>query len=284
MAYAFTYLPVPQHATANAAIDWFKTNWGLPVKGIEVEVEVARDLRLRPTFVAQTRDHHTLCIEVMDQAYGQGIDSFILGCQKSCLPVLMFVAVPNGFKDRDFGANLRDARTAGVGILEVDAASGYMHCNALSTSLTGVRAVDVKAFPPKYRQSLQQAEQSFRDGQPAKACSMVYDEIEAAFFRFAEKCSKKGLWNPNNIDLQKVGWANLIKAMNSLDRSHKATKKVTDLLLASMLSVTPHRNDSGHKPKNRAQLINRDKKLRTRFENAADLLQEFLSATSMLKP
>ncbi len=282
MAYTFTYLQPQQQDTANAAIDWFKANWGISAKYIEVEAEVKPDIRLRPTFVARTNDHHTLCIEVMSSAYHQRLDSFILACQKDSLPVLMFVAVPKDFRDRDLNSNLKAARTAGVGILEVGKNSGDLRSNALSTSLTGVRAVDLKSFPAKYRQSLQQAEQSFRDGQPAKACSMVYDELEAAFFKFATKCEKNGLWTPKN-PISTYGWANLVKAMNSLDRSHKGTKAVSDLMLASMLSVTPHRNESGHKPKDQTELIKRDKRLRTRFESAVDLLHEFLTATSSLK-
>jgi hypothetical protein len=49
-----------------------------------------------------------------------------------------------------------------------------------------------------------------------------------------------------------------------------------------MLGVTPHRNESGHKPKNQQQLTKRDMQLRTRFEGAADLLSEFLTAAKSL--
>lgn len=51
---------------------------------------------------------------------------------------------------------------------------------------------------------------------------------------------------------------------------------------ALMSGTTGLRNESGHKPKNRADLIKRDSQLRTRFESAADLLLELCDAVKQL--
>jgi hypothetical protein len=49
-------------------------------------------------------------------------------------------------------------------------------------------------------------------------------------------------------------------------------------LLARVLSVAPHRNDTGHKITSLNQLIKRDTELKTRFESATDLLLELITA------
>ena len=49
------------------------------------------------------------------------------------------------------------------------------------------------------------------------------------------------------------------------------------------LGITPYRNDTGHKPKDMKALIKRDQQLRTRFEDAVDLLGELIDATEALE-
>jgi hypothetical protein len=118
----------------------------------------------------------------------------------------------------------------------------------------------------------------FIDGEPAKACSIVYDELEGACRRYAKKCAEKGFWNPN-LNLDTGGWANVMSQMDrTLNRSNPFTKPLTPALCARIVGVTTHRNDTGHKPKKLKDLIKRDKELRTRFETAVDLLDEFLNA------
>jgi len=53
---------------------------------------------------------------------------------------------------------------------------------------------------------------------------------------------------------------------------YKRCPKVSRPLLARILGITEHRNELGHKPRNRAARVKRDQELRTRFEAAADLL------------
>src|ERR1700683_269579 len=118
MPYNYTYLPELLHSTAESAADWFRDNWGIRKSDFQVESVVHPDARLRPTFLARTSDFHTLCVEVMEVAYNPHLADFILECQKRSLPVLLFVAVPRGFKDPDLSQNLKSAKTAGVGLLE----------------------------------------------------------------------------------------------------------------------------------------------------------------------
>jgi hypothetical protein len=284
MAYAYNILAPPLHATADAAADWFKKQWGLKANAFEVEASIDPDINLRPTFKTTAADHHTLCIEVSDSVYPNYIDAFVLSCRDRGLPIKLFIAVRKGAQEADYAQKLKTAKRAGVGILEVDNQSGVIIQNALSLSLTGVRAIDVQQFPKKFRQSLLQAEQTFRDGNPVKACSMIYDEIESHFRKLALKCFGKGWWpNKPGFKVEKDPWANIITNLDkSLDRKACGCPDLTPAFMARIHGVTPFRNDTGHKSTSAKKLIKRDKELRTRFESAVDLLSDLVSATRRL--
>jgi len=83
------------------------------------------------------------------------------------------------------------------------------------------------------------------------------------------------------MDLANGAWAKVIGVL--ID--HMDYKKVPNLpksLLARILGITGHRNESGHKPKTKAALIKRNTELRTRFENAVDLLSDLIRASRSL--
>jgi hypothetical protein len=280
MTYSFRSLTPTLQATADAAIEWFIKKWGLSTKQIAVEIAFDPDISFRPTFVVTTPDFHTLCIEVSESIYSNTLDSVVIHCRDKGLPVKLFVAVPKDVSDPQYGPKLKQAKRAGVGVLEVDHSSGTVIQQPIPLSLAGVRPIDLSAFPKKVRQNLQHAHQTFIDGEPAKACALVYDELESAFRKYAKKCEEKGLWpNSSNLKLDKAPWASIIVDVDKyLDRSKPITKKLTPALCARILGITTHRNESGHKPKSRKDLIKRDNTLRTRFENALDLFSEFLDA------
>jgi hypothetical protein len=58
---------------------------------------------------------------------------------------------------------------------------------------------------------------------------------------------------------------------------------LTTAFLAKIHGVTPHRNESGHKPRSEAELKKRDRELRTRFEAAVDLLRDLIVAVKPLR-
>jgi hypothetical protein len=285
MTYPYRILSLGLRETADAAIEWFIREWGLKKGRIQVEASFHRDIDYRPTFVVQLDDGHLLCVDVSQSIYSNTLDSVALACLQEGLPVRFFVAVPRDIKDPDYSVNIKKAKRAGVGLLEVDSHSGTIIQSALSLSLAGVRSLELTEFPARYRHDLQHAQQVFRDGDPSKACSHVYDELEAACRRFAKKCVARKLWkNPNNLKLDSDPWANILADLDrTLDRNSNLTRRVTPALIARLIGVTTHRNESGHKPKNVKELTKRDQALRTRFEGAVDLLKEFLDATSKFR-
>jgi hypothetical protein len=285
MSYTFKILTPPLHPTALVAIEWFKRNWGIHDRSIRIEEAVEVNDDIRPTFSAKTSDNYTLCVEVGTSVYPSYISRFVLACRDACRPVKLYIAVEKGTTEVDYSQRLREAKRAGVGLIEVDSTAKDCEVlqSALALSLAGCRPVDPQSFPRKYRVAVVSAEHSFRDGNPAKACSVIYDELESAFRKFAVKASKKGWCNCGGLDIEKAPWANLITSVErTLDRAACGCPELTPAFMARIHGVTPFRNDSGHKPANVKRLQKRDRELRTRFEGAADLLRDFLDATRAL--
>src|SRR5690349_17899237 len=88
-----------------------------------------------------------------------------------------------------------------------------------------------------------------------------------------------GFWKQVlNLDLERHAWAALMQSMGThLDCKGANCPDLTPALIARIHGVTPHRNDSSHKPKNAKELIKRDRELRTRFEAAVDLLADLIT-------
>jgi hypothetical protein len=271
---------------ADAVVEYLDNERG--VKGF-VEVEPIHKGVARPSLHTKTQDHHFLCLEFSETTpFPLSVERFAPNCSRLCLPVRVFVAVPSDSKDSDYHRDLNRAREWGVGVLTVNGNDVTVVQEPLSLSLSGVRRIDMKKYPAKYRFPLSQAEATFRQGNPAKGCSEIYDEIEALTRRIAKKTLRAGMWKAKKtgaaipaINLDKDSWANVIEVlMNQLDPGQPPHIPKTQL--AHILGITPHRNETGHKPKSKEALIKRDTTLRTRFENAADMLLDLISVSRSL--
>jgi hypothetical protein len=284
MTFAFRALPPGLHETAEEAITWFINRWGVRKNKVVVEEEFHPEISFRPTFFTRTDDQYLLCIEVSDNIYNNTLDSVVLNCRDKGLPVKLVVAVPRtSTTDSQYAAKFKSAKIAGVGILEVDSRSGDMVKQPLALSLAGVRPIDTSKFPRHYRQTLQQAYEIFRDGEPSKACSLVYDELEAASRRLASKAVKAKVYS-TTLNISTSSWADLLRNIDKhLDRKDPRAKPIKSDLIARIIGITGHRNATGHKPKTVKELVNRDQALRTRFETAVDLLEELIIAGRAFK-
>ena len=124
---------------------------------------------------------------------------------------------------------------------------------------------------------------------PAKGCALLYDEIESLSRRVANKTFQRGLWKTGetpegNVDTR--AWANVLDQLSDKLDFHSCRASCPDLsrnLIAQIRGITGPRNESGHKPKRKSDLIKRDRRLRTRFESAADLLLDLSDAAKPLR-
>jgi hypothetical protein len=278
----YRYLSEQLRPIAEGARSFFRRKWG--IGDFVVEEAVDSDASYRPTLQAQSADYHLLCVEVSESPYPSALDSFVVDCMRLCIPVRLFVAVPEDSKGQSYNRDLERARKCGVGVLEVCRSVSRIIQQPLSLSLAGVRPIELEKFPPKYRLALSQAEEIFKGGQPSKGCSLVYEEIEDLSRKIARKTFTKGLWNPGkgaNLNFDKDPWQGVLKSlMRDLDYNRCPAIKID--LLGRIVGVTPYRNESAHKPKSRTQLIKRDRQLRTRFENAVDIFLDLTTAAKAL--
>ena len=284
---AYRVLAAELWQLADEVIEFYGSHWGISAAKVKKDEPVpGPDLGFVPTLHAPSRDHHLVCVEVASTPYFPPLDRFVLACRNSGTPVRLYVAVPENSAP-SFQVDLRRARENGVGVLEAtDRGIEIVH-EALSQSLTVVRPPALKSFPSAMRPNLSQALQTFRNGDPAKGCSNVYDELEALTRKVAAQARKKRTWRalkkgqsePPLGDLSKVAWQNVAKTLlQHLDAQKLGRPRLSETLLGRVMGITAHRNATGHKPKDRSSLTARDKRLRTRFEEACDLLQEFASA------
>lgn len=273
------------HATADHARGFFVRQRG--VSHVVIEGAIDPDVSFRPTFHGRTRDHHTVCVEVTDSAYTDTLDVFVLDCQHRGMPVKLYLAVPAG-SPIDMGSLVKKARSRGVGVLEIGPAGGCTTlASALSLSLTGLSRPVTQGFPARYRQALADAEETFLNGDPVKGCGRVYDEIEEFTRRLAERAQKRGFLSPSAATAKKPNfkkgpWKVVLEFLREhLDYPKFGT--LDDGLLARVIGLTHSRNQSGHKVSRKQDLVRRDSQLRTRFEDAVNLLDALIDATRKLR-
>lgn len=278
------------YATADAVQKYLRAERG--ITKFDVEAPIQSDVEYCPTLSAKTRDFSIVCVEVSERAYSNPLDAFVLECKNRSLPVKLYVAMPKAVTDPEYRENLKRAKSRSVGLIEVDTSGvGVIVEEALLLSLTGLRDIKPANFPTKYRTPISEALGVFRNGNPSKGCSLIYDEIEQLTRRVAEKSRNKGYWRQlkpgekkPKINLQNGPWAKVIETlMSHLDPKVCPCPELNNALLARILGITPHRNDSGHKPKNGEQRKKIDSELRTRFENAVDVLSDLIAATKPLR-
>jgi hypothetical protein len=194
------------------------------------------------------------------------------------------VAIPKDSRVPTHDEDLARARQKGVGVVEVAGENGRVLIHPLSLSLAGVHPIPRSEFREKLRYPLSQAEATFREGNPAKGCDDLYAIIEKVSRKIAEKTFKKGLWQTVSTPpkFYKDPWSNVMKALErNLDTSK--CKLFKDNIFYRILGVTPYRNQVVHAPRTTAELVKRDRMLRTRFEDATNLLSELLESAKPLR-
>lgn len=276
-------LLVPQLSpVADGVAAFLKREWG--VRGLKVEKSVYREIKPIPTFHAPMPDLHTLWVEVSNRAYPTHLDGIVADCMQQGLPVRLVVAVPSGLRGKAFHEDFSRARSKGVGVIAVEGNEGQVLANALSLSLAGVHPISKREFPAKFRYALAQAEGTFKGGNPAKGCDDLYAIIEDVSRKIAKVTHAAGFWRASSAapSFDKGPWDTV---MQSLTKNLDVSKcnYFGDNILHRIIGVTPFRNKVVHIVKTSAELRARDRMLRTRFEDAANILLELVTDARPLK-
>jgi hypothetical protein len=228
-------------------------------------------------------DHHTLWVEVSNRPYPTHLDGIVADCMQHGFPVRLVVAVPEGTKGKVFHEDLVRARTKGVGVIAVEGNNGQILANSLSLSLAGVHPITRAEFPANFRYQLSQAESTFREGNPAKGCDDLYSIVEDISRKIAEATHTANYWRPgsNPPRFELDPWNSVMDSLvKNLDFNR--CRLFGDNILHRVIGVIPYRNKVVH-PRTNAELRSRDRMLRTRFEDAANILLELLTDGKPLK-
>jgi hypothetical protein len=282
----FTYLPESLHKSAEVLSKYLREMYGLSKAAIAVEESIDDGIEFNPTFSARLKDQHLLCAELNDQLLHPTIHYFISECQSNVLPVKLFLAYPKGVEIKDYPTRIKIAQSLGVGIIEVTERTCRVIQHPVTLSVTGVRRPKFSNYRPAYRQALVGATSTFTNGNPNKACSDVYDEIENLCRRIGVRVSKKGLFIGNEPNWGKDSFANIVEYLSANLRPGPAgCPNLKKPLWSRIYGITEYRNDSGHKNITTLnELSRRDATLRTRFESACDILLELIEASAPLRP
>lgn len=253
------------------------------------EEEIAPNLSYRPTLLGESQDHSLLAIEVNEGTYTDALDIFVLECLTEGMAIRLFVAAQAGGPDTPRMNLIRKAKQRGIGVVEVHGTSVSSLLPALSLSLFGVRPIDRSSFPRASLARLTQADETFRNGDPAKGCGRIYDMIEKRTRAIAVEIDRLGLWRtPSNgttrpkINLKTGPWSKVLDFVDEhadFGKLHKGPIPISKPLWSRVRGLTPHRNESGHEPGTREELQRRDQQLRTRFEHAVDTLADLAKAS-----
>jgi len=243
----FRVLPSQLHAVAEGVVHFFQHDRG--ISKFKIEEPVSNDLGYRPTLQAPTSEFYDVWVEVSEAPYLSSLDSVVLHCMKNCLPIRLYVAFPAGVSSTEYKKGTDEARAKGVGILEVSAGKCTVIHEALLLSLLGTRSEDRSLFPPRYRSVLSTAEATFKNGDPAKGCSLVYDEIESLSRRLAKKIQANNWWThastqgPPAFDPERGSWASVMDILISRANFNSLPPKAKKNLLMRVAALTEVRND-----------------------------------------
>jgi len=269
------------HETADKAKQWFAQRYG--AKKFRCEEPVLDDLPLRPTWQATLNSSYSLCVNVQSAPFSPTLYEFVTQAAQRGLPIKLWVAIGPLAPKESFGAELKNARDAGVGVDQIrDHGDPHVFHRAMPLSLFGLARTNLKTVAKSRREVVQNAEETFLDGAPDHACQAICQELEDISRQFAELVHARGWWKtrkgkkaPSKRFFTKDSWAVMLEQMEQSTNVQAIAAKCPGFskqLVVRTRAFTDWRNDVSHKPKDLAQLKKRDARLRTMFEATRDLL------------
>ena len=288
---AYGLLGQDLHVAADKARRWFAHRYG--ATGFKCEAPVKLDLPLRPTWQANLRTGYLLCVNVQSTPFSPTLHEFVNGCAQQRLPIKLWVAIGEGGPKDSFGADLKQARNLGVGVVHIyDNGDPHEYHRPVPLSLFALARTEFRRVPAPVRETIKNAEDTFLDGHPGEGCQSICQELENISRSFAHETYKRGWWKsppganaPPARFFTRDSWAGMLKDFDDRANVAQISKKCpsfTKQLIAGTRAYTDWRNSVSHKPKTVAQRKVRDARLRTMFEATRDLVLDWFQAAKPL--
>jgi hypothetical protein len=280
------------YETADGARKFFSQMYGATHFSCEQVVE--GDLPLKPTWQAKLATGYRLCVEVLEKPFTNSLYAFVTQCVARGLPVKLWVAVPKAAAGPSFNGELKAARDAGIGVVQIsDPDTPHEFHRPVPLSLFGLKKTDFKRVPRGCRENLRVAENAFLDGSPSQGCQTVCQELEDVTRKVAEYTHSAGWWKQGAKGkgyrprfFRTDSWAVMLEQWEQHADVGKIRQKCGSFskqLIVRTRAHTEWRNAVSHKPRNLQQLKIRDARLRTMFESTRDLLVEWYDIAKPLK-
>lgn len=288
----YSFLGQDLHGIADRAKQYFSEHYG--ARKFQCEKSINNDLPLTPTWHATLNAGYLLCIEVRETPFSNSLYEFVSRCAACGMPVRLWVAVPHGAVGPNFNSELKQARDAGVGVIQIsENGSAYEFHRPVPLSLFALKKTDFTTVPRAQREEVKTAESLFLDGTPDQGCQSLCQALERFTRNFAEYSYNQGWWkqpqSPKPLApkfFQRDPWAKVLKELeNGVDVSKVQAKcpAFTAQVIVAARGHTEWRNAVSHKPKSLKQLQDRDARLRTMFEATRDHLIEWYRVCKPLK-
>jgi len=278
------------HETADYSKVYFSQHYG--ATHFKREEALDKDLSLKPTWQATMAAGYRLCVEVRESPFSNSLFQFVTQCATRGMPVRLWVAVPHGLAAPTFNSELRQAREAGVGVVQFneDGTAHEFH-RPVPLSVFALKKTDLKVVPPTRREEIKTAESTFLDGTPDQGCQSICQALESITRSFGEFTHSEGWWRQasvgsKGINFQTTPWARVLEEMEKRIDVGKVKSRSPSFSKQAVVKVRGHtdwRNAVSHKPKTLKELQQRDARLRTMFESTRDILIEWYTICKSLK-
>ncbi len=263
-----TFLSSELHGIADEVQAYLRNNMG--IRKINVESPIP-NVEISPTLNGKSSNGYLVWVEVSESTYPSTLDSLISDSFTNDLPVKIYVANPASDTKKINQKEVRRLSKKGIGYLIVSSDGVEVIREALELSLFLPEA-PIKLIPRRHRPAINEAWNTYRNGNPVKGVVGVCDEIEDRIRKIAKKAKKCGAIPLScRVNLDKGSLENVI---DQLKKHSIFTKKLSGKCYA----LTDIRNDSSHPPKNYEKRKIRHKKLKTNFNWSIDLLKELHEA------
>ena len=171
----YSYLSQELHEPADLVYNFLKNIRA--IRAIEVEMKIDDRVNFGPTFSGNSGLGYKVCVEVSNSIYPNTLEAFVADCITLGLPIKLYVAIPVQEGEKlDFNLIKRASRF-GVGIVTIKNNKVEVLHEALELSLL-VQCVDLKEYPKKNREEINNALNTYQNGNPVKGVATICDIIE----------------------------------------------------------------------------------------------------------
>lgn len=261
-------LPAHLHALADSAEFIIRNRYKL--KNVNVEKEISPSLGWTPTFHWKTPMGYIAC-EVSERPYPKVLTQVYAEITASGLPIRIISAFPieNSLSAKDCQADKNKAKNFGIGILPTDDhKNGDLEYRGISIPLH-MPEPNVKNIHKLLHSPIRHAFEIYMTMDPKHGVQELGQIIERILIDVAEQAKANG-----TLKTGKFVSAKSFYAQNALIDDFINDKILDKRILKKCGTYADDRNSVSHKPKNLAEAITQEVRIRELFKTGVYILED----------